>query len=71
VSFTRKYVPLRQVGDPVPLMPTRNDLKNLWDYNGSMALDASRPVLYLVEVQVDFGNGLGYSPILSKPYNPK
>ena len=29
ISVKGKYVPLRQVGDPVPLMPTRNDLKNL------------------------------------------
>ncbi len=71
ISVKGKYVKDKQVGRTVPLSPTFNDLKNLYDYNGSVALDASRPVLYLVEVQVDFGDGLGYSPILSKPYNPK
>ncbi len=71
ISVKGKYKKVGQVGDPVRLSPTHNDVKNLWDYNGSVALDASRPVLYLVEVQVDFGDGLGYSTILSKQYDRK
>jgi len=71
ISVKGKYKKVGQVGDPVRLSPTHNDVKNLYDYNGSVALDDSRPVLYLVEVQVDFGDGLGYSTILSKQYDRK
>ena len=70
-SVKGKYVKDKQVGRAARLSPTFNDLKNLYDYNGSVALDDSRPVLYLVEVQVDFGDGLGYSTILSKQYDRK
>ena len=71
ISVKGKYRKDKQVGRAARLSPTFNDLKNLYDYNGSVALDDSRPVLYLVEVQVDFGDGLGYSTILSKQYDRK
>jgi len=71
ISVKGKYVKDKQVGRAARLSPTFNDLKKMWDYNGSVALDASQAVLYLIEVQVDFGDGAGYSTIVSKPYNPK
>ena len=42
-----------------------------WDYSAATSLDVRGGALYIVEIQVDYGDGSGFQTIEDSPYIPR
>ena len=53
------------------MTPTYNNFKKYWDYYAAVPLDVRGGALYIVEIEVDYGDGSGFQTIEASPYIPR
>jgi len=66
-----KYIRGQQCGGVTKMTPTYNNFKKYWDYYAAVPLDVRGGALYIVEIEVDYGDGSGFQTIEASPYIPR